>query len=65
MNRGIIAGKRDSDPKRGTGTGRQIDVFLGRFAEKVVFAEIREKTAHNFIFDFGGGGYSEVSGHSI
>jgi hypothetical protein len=41
------------------------DVFPGIFAEKVVFAEIREKTAHNFIFDLEDDGYSEVSGHCI
>jgi hypothetical protein len=45
--------------------GRPEDVFLGIFAENVVFAKKREKTAHKFISVLEWGGYSEASGHCI
>jgi hypothetical protein len=49
----------------GSATAVRRDVFSGIFAENVVFTEKREKTAHNFIFDFGHSGYFEVIGHCI
>jgi hypothetical protein len=63
--RGIIPGEGWFGRKWGSGPMRVKDVFSGKFAEKVVFAKKREKTAHKFISDFECDSYSEVSGHSI
>ena len=73
-NDGIASNRRDSWHYTGTtvawphaanGLGGSKDVIPGKFAEKVVFAKKREKTAHKFISGSAGGGYCESSGHSI